>query len=120
MEVGQNYVYKINLFKNCREQDKRVDISFSSDKSNVSYKVMKTYTYTDEGSCLGCTYNDYIVIPNLSMITMTRLLFENAKTLNATQVLLADLTTILLGVYPFSQVKMSEATYVGEFNCWNF
>lgn len=46
---------------------------------------------------------------------MMRLLFVNRLKLTKVQVVLADITTLLLGVYPFSRVKMSEVLYVGRF-----
>jgi hypothetical protein len=45
---------------------------------------------------------------------MARLLYENYGILNDTQKTLADLTTLFLGIYPFSKVKMAEVLYVGE------
>jgi hypothetical protein len=45
---------------------------------------------------------------------MARLLFENNGTLNDTQKTLADLTTLFLGVYPFTKVKMAEVLYLGK------
>lgn len=51
---------------------------------------------------------------------MARLLFENYPNLNDTQKTLADLTTIFLGVYPFSKVKMSEVLYVGKLHNFGF
>jgi hypothetical protein len=47
---------------------------------------------------------------------MARLLYENYNNLTKTQLVLADAATLLLGVYPFSRVKMSEVLYVGKSN----
>ncbi|KAI6244025.1 CD36 antigen family-containing protein [Aphelenchoides fujianensis] len=79
----------------------------------VDYEVHKTWRYTQEESCDGCSYDDEITLPNLSIATMARLLLENAPKLTSTQLLLADLTPLLLGIYPFSTVKMRDVLFIG-------
>ncbi|KAI6191693.1 hypothetical protein M3Y97_00255400 [Aphelenchoides bicaudatus] len=94
-----------------KEQDQKGSVEFGPGNKDINYETSKTYVFDEENS--GGKYDDKIVLPNLSMATMSRLLFENYPILNDTQRTLANLTTLFLGVYPFTQVTMNEIIYVG-------
>ncbi|KAI6209544.1 Arsenite-resistance protein 2-like protein [Aphelenchoides besseyi] len=109
-----------------KQQDKKGGIEFK-DGEIVKYDVHKTWVYNQNESCETCSYDDTINLPNLSIAvrsqlmlnemtrlqTMMRLLFENEPYMNSTQLLLANLTPLLLGIYPFKTVKMREVLFVG-------
>ncbi|CAD5229429.1 unnamed protein product [Bursaphelenchus okinawaensis] len=94
-----------------RQRDTKQEINFGPN-SDVNYKVSKQWVFDEKMSCESCTDQDTVYLPNLSLATLRRLLFENVH-LTDTQLLMADLSSLLLGVYPYREVKVMDTLFWG-------
>jgi len=83
---------------------------FSDDQETAFFENDKAWHYDPDASCDGCSPDDYVWIPNLALMA-TASLMHQAPNLTATQKLLTSYGTLLLGAYPFIQVKVREAVF---------
>ncbi|CAD5234363.1 unnamed protein product [Bursaphelenchus xylophilus] len=93
-----------------RQRDTKREIHF--DKTNVNYKVSKQWVFEKDLSCKNCTEKDTVFLPNLSLAALRRLLFEHSDAPRFRQVL-ADMSALFLGIYPYSKVKVMDTLFWG-------